>query len=52
MQFLLEAPHETHTTALGLLRDCEQANLVELTGDAEDDVSPMAFSEYMNEGEQ
>lgn len=49
VQFLLEAPHDIHTTALGLLRDCEQANLVESTGDAEDDVSPMAFSEYMME---
>ena len=47
VSWMMEAPSELHTTALGLLRDCERANMVEATGDSHETDAPMAFSEYM-----
>jgi|10_taG_2_1085330.scaffolds.fasta_scaffold124033_2 hypothetical protein len=47
VQWMMNAPSELHTTALGLLCDCEQANLTESSGDSMTDVAPMHFSEYM-----
>jgi hypothetical protein len=47
VQWMTNTPSELHTIALGLLRDCEQANLTESSGDSMADVAPMHFSEYM-----
>ena len=50
--FLRNEPSELHQKALGMLEDCRQANLAEQTGDADSNLPPMHFSEYMRDEDE